>query len=327
MFTTIGRVKEGPQAMTEQHTSSHDVVVGIDVGGTTTRAVAITHRGEVSAIGRAAGANPSTRSPNEIRAAISTALHAALSGIDQPTITAVTIGMAGLDPYRDRQLDISLRNAIAPAPKGPQPVLCSDTEITFAAASRAPDGIVLIAGTGAIASRIQARTQAGTVDGHGWRLGDTGSGYWLGAAVLRQVLEHLDGRHERTDMTVAVIDQLKLSRHDSASRLRWQIVQATIDMHPSEIAAFAAIALTVEDSAAHQLIADAAEELQRTVNALQPRPGEPIVLGGGLLRDTTLGARLSDLLTAQGLHATIINTEPVMGAAALAAESVGWNWP
>ncbi len=310
-----------------------EVVMGIDIGGSSTRAVAIDRNGVAGPIGRSAGGNPSTRRADEIAAAVGSAIDAALAGWHRPSVVAIVVGLAGLDESRRSELEGTIRTAARSHGIDVEPLLRTDAEIAFAAGSLSPAGLVVIAGTGAIAARIRNRREVATVDGHGWRLGDAGSGYWLGAEVLRRVLEALDGRRPPTAMTAAVLDHIATRAHSHEPEVepsgdtddpRWRIIRATLHLHPSDIAGFAGIALSGDDDAARDVVSDTAAELERSVLALHPVAGEPIVLAGGLLRAGRLVDELVARLGVRGVSAAALDVEPVTGAATLAADAVGW---
>ena len=235
-----------------------EVVMGIDIGGSSTRAVAIDRNGVAGPIGRSPGGNPSTRRADEIAAAVGSAIDAALAGWHRPSVVAIVVGLAGLDESRRSELEGTIRTAARSHGIDVEPLLRTDAEIAFAAGSLSPAGLVVIAGTGAIAARIRNRREVATVDGHGWRLGDAGSGYWLGAEVLRRVLEALDGRRPPTAMTAAVLDHIATRAHSHEPEVepsgdtddpRWRIIRATLHLHPSDIAAFAVTTRVVRASA------------------------------------------------------------------------------
>jgi glucosamine kinase len=314
-----------------------EIIIGIDIGGTSTRAVVVGRNGVAGPISRSPGANPSTRTTAELTDATRSAVHSALQGFASETLRALTvravaIGLAGLDPTRHRELEALLGPAVNIDPDNAptvRPILRTDAEIMYAAGSELPSGIVLIAGTGAIAARVVSWRETRSIDGHGWRLGDLGSGYWIGAGVLRRVLNDLDGRDTPTAMTPLALKRLALAPlpDADASALRWAIVRTTMAMHPSDIAALSDVAVEAHadaDPAAVKLISAAADELVRTVLALQPIPGEPIILGGGMFAAGPLLDTVVYQLEQHALVATPLTVEPVMGAIRIAKAAAGW---
>ena len=320
-------------------TDHTEVVIGIDIGGTSTRAVVVGRNGEVGPVSRAPGANPSTRTRAELVKAARSAVRIAIESFSGETlrglmISALVVGMAGLDPTRRTDFEDLLGDALKPIASLAStiaPVLHTDAEIMFAAGTRATNGIVLIAGTGAIAARVASWREVATVDGHGWRLGDYGSGYSIGAGVVKRVLNHLDGRDMPTTVTPLVLDRLglnpKVETTQDSTNLRWAIVRATMPMHPSEIASFSDVVVQAHadaDPAAVALIDAAADELSRTVLALTPGPQEPIVLGGGMLAAGPLVDAVIARLRNHSLQPTPLSVEPVMGAIRIARASARW---
>src|SRR4051812_28301668 len=71
-----------------------ELVVGVDAGGTTSRAVIATTTGEILGRGTAGPGNPLGEGPRAA-AGIGAAIEAALSGKDPSTVVAATLGIAG----------------------------------------------------------------------------------------------------------------------------------------------------------------------------------------------------------------------------------------
>lgn len=71
------------------------LVLGIDIGGTATRAVVTTLGGTRAGFGRAGAANPVTVPAAEVVANVTAALAAALSTVDMTRIGAAVAGAAG----------------------------------------------------------------------------------------------------------------------------------------------------------------------------------------------------------------------------------------
>ncbi|WP_407564200.1 N-acetylglucosamine kinase [Streptomyces sp. 184] len=177
-------------------------VIGIDVGGTRVRAaLAEAAGGAVLRTVSAGAGNPRSVPAEVLTARLASCVAPLAEAAGTGPVAAVVAGVAGAEP-RDpddagtRVAYAALRTALRRGGIGPVPVqVCGDTEIAFAAGPGAPSsGVVVIAGTGASAARIAARRQTGTIDGHGWLLGDEGSGFWVARQALRAALRALDGR-------------------------------------------------------------------------------------------------------------------------------------
>ncbi|MYS21465.1 ATPase, partial [Streptomyces sp. SID4948] len=208
-----------------------------------------------------------------------------------------------------------------------------DTEVALAAAPGAPaDGLVLIAGTGAIATRLTDRRRVAVTDGHGWLLGDEGSGFWLGNHAVRAALEALDGRGPWTSLVARVTahyfpegdgpaaPEPGWSFEDRHSLAEGLVVRA-YGQAPARMALLspAAVAAANEgDEVALRLLDRAAGLLSATVRSLAPHPGEPLVTTGGLLGPSgPLLPRVTSLLTDLDLHVFPVS-DGTAGAAALA---------
>lgn len=156
-------------------------VLGLDVGGTSSRALLLDASGRRVGYGRAAGGNPAAHGTEAAAANIGRALEPALRGIDPAQVVGAVIGMAGAGALERAVFDLMWASAgLRPAPR-----VTGDLGIAFAAGTAEPCGTVLIAGTGAIAARIEDGEPTVIADGLGWLLGDEGSGFWLGREAAR----------------------------------------------------------------------------------------------------------------------------------------------
>ncbi|MGW3117083.1 BadF/BadG/BcrA/BcrD ATPase family protein [Streptomyces sp. NPDC001107] len=197
-----------------------ELVVGLDAGGTRTRAVlAAAADGRVLGEGAAGPGNaltvPLPRLTDHLAEAVARAVPESARG----RVAAVAGGFAGAtgategDPGRLNALTAltaALRRlGIATRSIG----ISSDIEAAFASAPGTPaDGLALVAGTGAVAMRITGRRRTATVDGDGWLLGDDGSGFWIGREAVRAALRMADGRGGATVLAAAVGHALGLPR-------------------------------------------------------------------------------------------------------------------
>ncbi|MEU9892495.1 BadF/BadG/BcrA/BcrD ATPase family protein [Streptomyces phaeochromogenes] len=189
-----------------------DLVVGLDAGGTRTRAVlASAVDGRVLGQGVAGPGNALTVPVPLLTEHLAEAVALAVPEPDRARVVAVVGGFAGAaetapdEPGRLNALaaltDALCRLGIAADSVG----VSSDIEAAFASAPGAPaDGLALVAGTGAVAMRIIDRRCAVTVGGDGWLLGDDGGGFWLGRSAVRAALRMADGRGGPTTLADAV---------------------------------------------------------------------------------------------------------------------------
>ncbi|WP_405546473.1 hypothetical protein OG478_42885 [Streptomyces phaeochromogenes] len=194
------------------HVRDRDLVVGLDAGGTRTRAVlASAVDGRVLGQGVAGPGNALTVPVPLLTEHLAEAVAMAVPEPDRARVVAVAGGFAGAaetapdEPGRLNALaalTAALRRlGIAADSVG----VSSDIEAAFASAPGAPaDGLALVAGTGAVAMRIIDRRCAVTVGGDGWLLGDDGGGFWIGRSAVRAALRMADGRGGPTTLADAV---------------------------------------------------------------------------------------------------------------------------
>ncbi|WP_336621284.1 BadF/BadG/BcrA/BcrD ATPase family protein [Streptomyces sp. DH10] len=187
-------------------------MVGLDAGGTRTRAVLATaDDGRPVGEGAAGPGNALTVPLPQLTEHLVEAVGRAVPEPVRDRVVAVAGGFAGAtgaaadEPGRRNALaalTAALRRLGIDA--GP-PVIGSDIEAAFASAPGTPaDGLALVAGTGAVAMRITDRRGTVTVDGDGWLLGDDGSGFWIGRAAVRAALRMADGRGAPTVLAATV---------------------------------------------------------------------------------------------------------------------------
>ncbi|MER6155759.1 BadF/BadG/BcrA/BcrD ATPase family protein [Streptomyces sp. NPDC001868] len=323
-------------------------VVGLDAGGTRTRAVlAELGDGRTRGEGTAGPGNSLTVPGPMLADHLAEALARAVPEELRGRVVAVAGGFAGAghraqgadEPGRLRAraaLSAALaRVGIAAASVG----VHSDIETTFASAPGHPaDGLVLVAGTGAVAARIAGRVPTATSGGDGWLLGDDGGGFWIGRAAVRAALRAADGRSAPTALVRSVGRDLGLSAEvlppegygaddtvpwsaELRTAYRAQVLPAVMDRPPVRLADHApGVVRTAEekDTAAVRILLEAARRLAETVAALAPQPGEPLVATGGLLApDGPLLLPLTEHLAPFGLAVTPV-ADGSPGAVALA---------
>ncbi len=169
------------------------LLLGVDGGGTHTRAVVALPGGQVLGHAEAGASNQATTGADGARRAIGLACADALAaaGARPSDVAGACLGLAGLDHPSDEAVFREVADALGLPVR---PVLCNDSVIAWAGATGGAPGIAVIAGTGSVA---YGRTGAGAgrrCGGWGGVLGDEGSAYRIAAQAVGRVLRGLDGR-------------------------------------------------------------------------------------------------------------------------------------
>lgn len=291
--------------------------LGIDAGGTRTRALLADASGAIIGVGESGPANVSGPKREAALEHMSEAAASARGSIDAQAIGAVCAGAAGVlsMPSAAEHFGARLRSALGVG--GPVAFL-GDAVTAFAAGTAESEGVVLIAGTGAVALKVRGHTgMAGRADGYGWLLGDAGSGFWLGREAVSAALRHLDGHGPGGRMVGAVLGEIAPAEHTSG-----QIVAQCMLEAPARLARFAPMVCEAAESGdelARNITGRAVAHLMASAEAVIEQ-GRPLVLAGSLLTEPTPVARGLRERLAERLPDTPVLTaaEPVRGAAWLA---------
>ena len=309
------------------------LVLGGDVGGTATRILVADRHGVAVGRGAAGGGNP-TAHPATAAAALGAALGQALTGVDASNVRAAVIGLAGGGALREPALRDEFVRAWAEAGLTGSPEYVSDLDVAFASGTADPDGTVLIAGTGAAAAAVTGHRVARTAGGHGWLLGDEGSGFWLGREAVRATLRTLDAAEPPGPLAESVLRQTGAwsapgdsGRRSDASRRRVALIHAVNAQPPirmAELAPLVTAAFGVPDPAAVDIVDRAALLLADTVARVR-RAGEqtPLVLAGRVVAaDFPVGVALRRLVEQRFAGSVCSAQDGVGGAAWLALTAI-----
>ncbi len=294
------------------------VFVGVDAGGSATRAVA-SHDGRESELAREGAAILSSAGVEAVADTLARAIATALGGADA---AAIHVGAAGAGR---RGMAAALAAALHARFPTAKVQVSDDARIALRAGVPSGDGIVLIAGTGSIAyAEIgEARFRAG---GFGHAIGDAGSAAAIGAAALNLALRALDERlpHE------PLFDRLQ--GQFGSSELQAILEGVYRDGDPARVLASLAplvlAAATAGERSATKIVQTAALELFELVKSVVRRAGVenrelPLVLAGGLLGSNSPLTFLLETRIAHEFPHLSVSTNvrpPVFGALALARE-------
>lgn len=293
-------------------------VVGVDGGGTHTRAIVLDRGGAV--VGRADGsaAVADARDPARAASAVADTCRAAAhdAGLALP-FGALWAGLSGAGREAARSaVELELRRlGVAEAVR-----VGTDVAAAFHDAFGDGPGVLLIAGTGSIAWGRSEDGREGRVGGWGQHIGDEGSGYAVGLEALRRITRQVDGRAPRTRLQVAVLDFLGFTGADDLVYWAAGATKAQV----AGLAPVVAAAARAGDAAASEILSQAVADLEGHVLAILENLGpweEPpvVALGGGLLGPgRPLRAPLEQALARHRVAVLQRSPDPAAGAARMA---------
>jgi len=292
-----------------------DLVLGVDAGGTASKAVVTTRSGRVLGRGSAGPGNPSAIG-SAAATAIGSAVQSALGDLDAGSVVAGVVGVAGVSRLADPGVAAAFAASWAALGLTCKITVVGDAVTALAAGASGTaggTGTVLVSGTGAVAALVDGLRVVRTIDGLGWLLGDEGSGMWLGLQAVRAAARYWspDGLPAAVAAAAGVTNPDDLVHWAAALPLR----------------SFAALAPTVctlatnGDPLATRITGEAVTRLLSTLDELRA-PGVPVVLAGTLLvANTPIRRGVVAALRARGTDPGTA-LDPALGAARLAAHSI-----
>jgi glucosamine kinase len=181
-----------------------NIAIGIDGGGSNTRAAIVTCDGDIVGIGTAGPSNYDNVGQESARQNIKSAIDCAWrsSGQRPRDPSAIFLGMAGVVSETDVAAIRVIADGLGLTPKTKVGV-DHDIRIALAGGLAGRPGIALIAGTGS--SCYGRSSDGGSWMSGGWGLlDDLGSSWWLGIQAMMSALQAYDGRGDETVLTDVV---------------------------------------------------------------------------------------------------------------------------
>jgi len=260
--------------------------LGIDGGGTKTEAVLLDTAGREMARATHGPANVHTAGQPAAEAALQGAIEGVLSASGRTTddVAAIGLGLAGAGRPGDREIVRAMLSRIAPQKRA---IVTHDAEVALVGGAGRRYGVVLVAGTGAIAYGVNAQGETRRADGWGYLLGDEGSAYWIGRQGLRAALRAYDGRGPDTALSRLLVSALGITQASD-----WVERAYAGGFGATQVAALAPLvrdAARDGDAVASDIVQVAGERLSRTLGAVIRGLGMndehfPVVLAGGLFQ-------------------------------------------
>jgi N-acetylglucosamine kinase-like BadF-type ATPase len=181
--------------------SQDQLILAIDAGGTSTRALVATADGTLLGHGRGGPANHILSGWDTARASIIAAITQTCTAarIQLPAIACAVTGSAGVGPNGEGcEIVESLLAQLLPRARVRA---VGDMVTAFWGALAADSGIVVAAGTGSVCYGRSPNGSACQVGGWGHIMGDEGSAYDIAIRALRAGAQASDGRGPQTALT------------------------------------------------------------------------------------------------------------------------------
>lgn len=187
--------------MSVNQTMGKPLFIGIDGGGSKCRATIYSGEDAVIGTGVAGRANPLhglSQTFESIQASTELALRDAGMNLSDSKTLVAGIGLAGVNVPRLYNDIVNWQHPFASM------YVTTDLHTACIGAHKGGDGAVIITGTGSC-GYANVNGKALCLGGHGFALGDKGSGAWLGLQAAERVLLYLDGFAEETALTERVL--------------------------------------------------------------------------------------------------------------------------
>lgn len=250
-----------------------ELYLGIDAGGSHTRARLVSGTDEVLGTGEAGPANTPDGLPQAL-VAIEDAYTQAVTkaGLNEAEIAAIHAGM-GIAGLNRRGFLQGLKAHDFPFNTT---AFASDAAIANLGAHAGEDGAIVSVGTGSVGfARIG--DDISTIGGYGFPVSDEGSGAELGLRAIRRALWARDGRIPQSPMTLEVLERF----HESAG----EIVDWSARATPADYAALAPMVMNHAiqgDPNAELIVQEAARRIEAIIRTFLERGAPYCCLMGGM---------------------------------------------
>lgn len=295
-------------------------IIGVDGGGTKTRAVIGTKEGEVLAYIDGEGTNIKSTPTNEVRQQIKQLLECLMQkvGTTKNDVSTIFLCVAGGDRQEDLIRWKRWIGLIFPATSC-RIIITNDAVAALTSGTFTQEGLVVIAGTGSIVYAVQQNHLVSRAGGWGYLLGDEGSGYSIGQEALRIITRNYDayGLYEDA-FTEAVLERLALTDPTGIITLIYEHSQPRVCM--ASIASTVLLLATQNNDIAKRIVDHAVFHLVQLLQMMFKKEPQvksfPIVICGGLFKNGYFVQCFQEKLQQATIYNRIILPEvpPAIGA-------------
>lgn len=206
----------------------------------------------------------------------------------------------------------------------------SDQLAALKAGTDKKDGVILIAGTGAVCHGWWKGEEA-KVSGWGW-LNDEGSGFWVGQKAFQAIFKALDGRGKKTKISEEVFKQFNVKNKEELMAKVYGFTDSPEDNFVKNVSL---MSIAVDEAAkrgdkrAREIFTEAAKELAKSavlvIEKLSIEKEEfPLIFVGKMFESNIVFKEVKKGIKKVAPHIELIRpqVEAVIGAVKLAIEQV-----
>lgn len=200
-----------------------------------------------------------------------------------------------------------------------------DQKIAFRAGTNEKNGVVVIAGTGAIAMGWKGKKET-ISGGWDWLIGDQGSGFWVGKRALEEIGKALDGRRKDFKLMKFIFRKLKIKKEVNLYK---NFYCKDFVTKVASISKFVDEFSKKGDRFSKEILIDAAKEVSKmAISVIKKLNFEkekfPVVLVGGMFKSEIFRKGVENQIKkfAKNAKFILLRKKPVIGAIKLAIEKL-----
>ncbi len=194
------------------------IVLGLDGGATKSVSMVADTSGNILCRIESGPSNYQNIGKEKAKESITKAINNAIktSKVEADEIDLACFGLAGMDSEKNYEV---LYNIIRDINIFREVLLLNDAEIGLAGATGCQSGIVVNAGTGAVAFGVNDSGEKRRAGGWGCLIGDEGSAYDVSRKALMAAAKAYDGRGRPTILLPMIIETLELNKFENIIEL------------------------------------------------------------------------------------------------------------
>lgn len=257
------------------------LILGVDGGQTSLKCTLADERRVILGRGQGRGILhlAAEDGPQTFQAALAEAAAEAWAeaGLPAQPLAALALGLTGVSAADtpEAHLAAELAASVLPAEKIR---VENDALIALLGAHDGKPGIIVIAGTGAIALGMDGSSRQARAGGWGWLLGDEGSAFWIGREGLRAALRAQEGWGEQTSLVEVFKNHFQITHLIGVKRSVFNPQFGAQGF--ASLAPMVSQAAQVGDGVAQAILQTAGQELGALALAVARQLDEPLPVAG-----------------------------------------------